>query len=165
MPGRRLYFLRHGLADRSAWRGDDDLRPLTPEGAHRLALSARTLDHLALGVDLILTSPLTRALQTAEIVADGLDLRSVLEVDPRLAHGFDVIDVAEILAEWPDRARIMLVGHEPTFSLVVGQLCGEARVVCKKGGLVRVDLLATDPVPQGELVWLLPPKLLVLRGD
>jgi phosphohistidine phosphatase len=53
----------------------------------------------------------------------------------------------------------MLVGHEPSFSQVIGQLIGGGRIVMKKGGLARVDVNSIDTLP-GELVWLLAPKML-----
>ena len=163
---RRLYFLRHGLADRAAWSGDDDdLRPLTPEGERRLAISARTLDRLNLGVDLILTSPLTRARQTAEIAAAGIGAAGNVRIDEGLSHGFGIDDVTRLLRTHEDRERLMLVGHEPSFSQVIGRLCDRAAVVCKKGSLARVDLYDLAEPPRGQLVWLLQPKVLVRLAD
>jgi phosphohistidine phosphatase len=155
----RLYLLRHGLADRNAWDGPDDERPLTPAGKERMTRSAETMAHLDLGVDLILTSPLTRAYQTAEIVADRLGLRDRLHREIKLALGFGPAALAKILRDRVDAERIMLVGHEPDFSLTVGAITGGCYVVCKKGSLVRIDLIGTAP-PAGELVWLIPPKVL-----
>ena len=77
----KLYFLRHGRADRSAWNGDDFNRPLTPRGIEITEASAEMMDKLDLGLDLILSSPLARALQTAEIAAAGLNLMDRLVVD------------------------------------------------------------------------------------
>jgi phosphohistidine phosphatase len=55
----------------------------------------------------------------------------------------------------------MLVGHEPDFSLIISALTGGGKVILKKGGLARVDITATAPL-QGDLVWLLPPKIMRL---
>ena len=115
---------------------------------------------LGLGVDLILTSPLTRAVQTAEIAADGLGLVGRVCEEEGLGFGFDMRDVARLLAEHSDREGIMLVGHEPSFSWVVGALTGGSRILFKKGALARVDL-ADEEEPRGELVWLIPPKAMV----
>ena len=68
----KLFFLRHGLADRSAWSGYDDERPLTPYGKERMLAEAETIARLDLGLDAIITSNLTRAQQTTEIVAERL---------------------------------------------------------------------------------------------
>lgn len=156
----RLYFLRHGLADHPDFHGDDDRRPLTREGEARLRHQAAFLAGLGLDLDLILSSPLTRAAQTAAIVAGRLGLADRVLEEPRLAHGFGVAALAAILADLPaDQRRIMLVGHEPGFSTVVGAITGGSEVVCKKGGLARVDLDDGADL-RGRLVWLLPPRVM-----
>ena len=155
-----IYFLRHGLADRSAWSGEDYERPLTPYGKDRMVKEAKTIGKLNLGLDLIISSPLTRAIQTAEIVADYLDLFDILVEDERLEPGFSPGDLSEILDENPEVEAVMVVGHESDFSLTIERIIGGGSIVCKKGSLARVDL--TDAgVLSGELIWLLPPKLLV----
>jgi phosphohistidine phosphatase len=155
-----LYFLRHELAgDRTDWTGDDRKRPLTTEGKERLARSARTLAALNLGLEAILTSPLTRARQTAEIAADGLGLKDSLSEDGRLGPGFGVESVSEILKEYPKAKALLLVGHEPDFSETVSALTGGSEIVFKKGGLARVDLDDVSSL-HGSLVWLIPPKVL-----
>ncbi len=152
----RLYLLRHGLADRSAWNGPDFERPLTPRGVEKMHAEGRRLAAIGLQVDRILTSPLRRTFQTAEIVASHL--RAPLEVDPRLAPGFGIRQLERVLEEHPGKT-LLLVGHEPDCSMTIGALMGGGVVVCKKGSLARVDLYALHP-PRGALVWLLPPKIL-----
>ncbi len=152
----RLYFLRHGLADRSAWNGPDFERPLTPQGMARMHAEGRKLAAIGLKIDRILTSPLRRARQTAEITAEHL--HAPLEVEARLAPGFDIRRLEQILDEHPGET-LLLVGHEPDCSMTVGALIGGGGVVCKKGSLARVDLYTLHP-PRGALVWLLPPKAL-----
>ena len=156
----KLYFLRHGRADRSAWMGMDFERPLTEEGKERMAQEADTIHQLDLGLDAILTSPLVRAYQTAEIVAERLNLLDLLVVDERLEPGFGPSDLAEILEEHPQADEIMLVGHEPDFSEIISYLIGGGTIVCKKGSLARVDLIDAGPMA-GELAWLIPPKALI----
>lgn len=86
----KLYFVRHGDAgDPAQWEGNDAERPLSDEGRRRMALEARTMKRLELGVDRIITSPLLRAVQTAEIVAIELKRKD------RLADGS---------ASWPGRS-------------------------------------------------------------
>lgn len=141
------------------WEGPDDQRPLTKEGKQRMAQEAKTINNLDLKLDLILSSPLVRARQTAEIVAEKLEPGVDLVVDERLSPGFDSDHLAEILASHPDSNAVMLVGHEPDFSSMISYLVGGGELVCKKGGLARVDLLEENSM-RGELVWLIPPKLL-----
>ncbi len=156
-----LYFLRHGLAgDRTEWKGDDRERPLTKKGKDRTARIAATLDYLELGLDVIITSPLTRALQTAEITAKYMDLKNYLVVDERIAPGFTKEKLDAVLKDHPEAQNVMLVGHEPDFSTLVSQLTGGSDIVLKKGGVALVDI--PDPAElKGQLVWLIPPKAMV----
>jgi phosphohistidine phosphatase len=157
-----LYFLRHGQAgSRETWEGDDAQRPLTKKGKDSMDREAETIAELGLGLDVILTSPLVRAQQTAEIVAKKLHMKDGLKEDERLSPGFGIEKLSQILADYPDGKALMLVGHEPDFSQTVSALIGGGRVVCKKGGVARVDLLEGEEGLKGELVWLLPPKDLI----
>jgi phosphohistidine phosphatase len=156
-----IYFLRHGLAeDREAWLADDRQRPLTKEGKEKMTQEAGALAGLNLSLDLIITSPLVRALQTAQIVAMRLNVEDKLIQDERLAPGFDLQKLSEVLATHPGAETVMLVGHEPDFSETISSLIGGGSVVCKKGGLARVDRASQAPLIW-ELVWLMPPKVLV----
>jgi len=155
----RVYFLRHGKAQpRAAWR-DDAARPLTPEGSEAMRREATAMRTLDLPLDVIVTSPLVRARQTAEIVAVALGMTGRLVEDERLAHGFDVARLSDLVTAHAPAEAIMVVGHEPEFSATVSELIGGGAVVFKKGGLARVDLVAPTP-GGGELVWLLTPSLL-----
>ena len=158
----KLFFLRHGRADRDQFHGGDDrLRPLVDEGKRRTHLSAGFLAELGLtDLEVVLTSPLVRARQTADIAATRLGLSSDVVEDSRLGFGFDGRALMAMLNDLPgDPRRIMLVGHEPGLSHVIGELTG-GDVVMRKGALARVDLHATSPLA-GELVWLLQPRVLL----
>jgi len=155
-----LYFLRHGDAlGKEEWKGDDNARALSDEGVACMRREAKTLVGLSLGISLILSSPLARAVKTAEIVAAALGLKDSLRTDKRLAPGFDPPALREILADHAEVGALMLVGHEPDFSETIADCIGGGRVECKKGGLARLDI--TDTLrPRGSLVWLLPPRVL-----
>ena len=157
----RLYFLRHGLADWPEWDvARDHERPLTKEGLKKMKAEAKTIATLDLQLDAILSSPYTRAYQTADIVAKELGLE--VQSEPLLAPGFDLDRLAELVRAHAAAQALLLTGHEPSFSTVIAQLIGNGRVLLKKGALARVDLLgAVNEGLQGELVWLLQPKLLI----
>ena len=158
----KLFFLRHGLAgDSSEWKGADFARPLTEEGIARMKLTAETCSRLELDLQLILTSPLVRAYQTAEIIARQFKMLDKLVKDERLGSGFGIKYLAEILAEYSKTDSLMLVGHEPGMSDTVSHLIGGGRVVFKKGALACVELSDAKSL-KGELVWLIPPKALAL---
>jgi phosphohistidine phosphatase len=160
----RCYFLRHGIAvEPAAWSGSDFDRPLTREGRDRLEREARAIDELSLGIDRIVSSPLLRAKQTAEIVADRLGLSGKLVEDPRLAEGFNLEGLGAILSEHADVTAIMLVGHEPSMSMTLGRAIGAARIELKKAALAGIELDERGPA-SGTLVCLIPPKALVALG-
>jgi phosphohistidine phosphatase len=156
----KLYFLRHGVAvERPDWTGNDAERPLTEDGRERMVRSANVFARLDLALDAVLTSPLVRARQTADIVVEALKARDRLLVERRLGMGFNVDQLEEILRDHAGCEGLMLVGHEPGFSQTIGALIGGGRIVCRKGGLACVKL--SDPTAlQGELLWLIPPRVL-----
>ncbi|HEX5275995.1 MAG TPA: phosphohistidine phosphatase SixA [Candidatus Rubrimentiphilum sp.] len=156
----KIYFLRHGIAvEPGDWKRSDYDRPLTSEGRDRMAQEARAFRKMGLKLDAILTSPLVRAKETAAIMAS--ELRMVSKEDERLGGDFDVSALEEILKGCADLKTLMVVGHEPSFSAVVGRLIGEGRLELKKGGVACVEL--PDPSTMtGELHFLIPPKVLLL---
>ena len=158
----KLYFLRHGLAgDRGDWHGDDALRPLTPEGVKKMEREAKTIAKLELELDAIVTSPLVRAVQTARIVADELDLRDVLTEDENLGLDFDLARLRNVMEKHRAAEALMLVGHEPSMSRTIGQI-GGGRIELKKGALACMDV---DPHSlRGELLALVSPKILAMKA-
>jgi phosphohistidine phosphatase len=156
----KCYFLRHGLAvDPGEWHGEDFDRPLTGEGKDRMAREAATIAGFSLDLDAIVTSPLVRAKQTAMIVARKMDLLHRLVEDERLGIGFSADALKRILQERPETTAILLVGHEPSMSQTVGSIVGGARIDFRKGSLACVSLADAASL-SGELMWLIPPKVL-----
>ena len=154
----KLYFLRHGIADWPAWDlARDDERPLNEDGIQKMKAEAKTIERLDLKLDAILTSPLVRARQTADLVAHQLALTPIEEAG--LAHGFNLDHLRDIMGRHPNARALMLVGHEPSFSATMGQLIGGGRIQMKKGGLGRIDVDSFEPLG-AQLVWLLTPKQL-----
>jgi phosphohistidine phosphatase len=148
----QLYFLRHGEADWPGWSKPDDERPLTDFGKKEVRQVAKFLNRLKVKPDLIVTSPLPRALQTAEVAAE--QLKTKLRQDEALEPGFGISELRTVLKR--HRAKVlMLVGHEPDFSSVISALTG-ASIKLSKAGVALVDI---DPEAQeGRLLWLFPPK-------
>jgi len=155
----KIYFLRHGVAvEPGEWKGNDYDRPLTDDGCDRMAREAKAIRKLQLDLDAILTSPLVRAKQTADIV--GRELRIPSKEDERLGGDFDISTLEAILQGCADLKALMLVGHEPSMSSVIGRLVGVARVELKKGALACVELPDASTLT-GELLSLIPPKVLL----
>jgi phosphohistidine phosphatase len=154
----RVHLLRHAHAgDAFEWIGDDDLRPLTKKGRHQAERLGGFLEAHGVRPDVIVTSPLVRARQTAEIVAEALGM--TVKVDPRLGSGFGKRDLWSLLDETAAR-EILLVGHDPDFSSLLTYLIDAAGLSMKKGALATVDLHTKLGDGEGELRWLVPPDLL-----
>jgi phosphohistidine phosphatase len=147
-----LYFLRHGEADWPDWNKSDDERPLTKRGKREMHEVSKFLDRLKVRPDLIVTSPLPRASQTADIAADYL--KAKLRKDELLAPGFGMSELRTVFKRHHSKV-LMLVGHEPDFTNVISGLTGASLKLSKAG----VALLDVDPESEeGRLVWLFPPK-------
>jgi phosphohistidine phosphatase len=149
----QLYFLRHGEADWPGWTRPDDERPLTDFGKKEVRQVAKFLNRLKVRPDLTVTSPLPRALQTAEIA--GEQLRTKVRQDEAIEPGFGISELRVLLKRHHSKI-LMLVGHEPDFTSVISALTG-ASVKLSKAGVALVDI---DPeTEKGRLLWLFPPKL------
>jgi phosphohistidine phosphatase len=157
----RLYFMRHGDAgDPADFPGPDSERPLSDVGVLRTTRSARHFTMGQIRPDLVLTSPYKRACDTARILAEELGVPDAVQVEPALAPGFDTPALKRLLEKYSGRGRIVIVGHEPDFSHVIGALIGGGCVEMKKGAIARVDVF--DPgKPAGQLKWLVTPMVLL----
>ena len=159
-----LVVVRHAIAfERDAKRWPDDrLRPLSPEGKHRFRQAASGLARWLPKVDLLLTSPLVRARQTAHILTDVSAWPKAAErqeLDP-------VTDPATTLSSLrqPRVERLAIVGHEPHLSsliaLCVAEPSARLQLSLKKGSVVIVAFESTVRAGAGQLVAVVPPRLL-----
>jgi phosphohistidine phosphatase len=151
----KLYFLRHGKADWPDWDRPDSERPLTKDGKKEMKQVAAALVERGVKTGVILSSPLPRAQQTAEIAAAAFGLPLTLE--SALAPGFDSEKLRVLLQTHAGR-DVMLVGHEPDFSRLIEDLTGGI-VVMPKAGVARIDLANPEDL-HGELRWLVTPRML-----
>jgi len=158
-----LHLLRHAHAgDPAKWESDDADRPLSEKGRRQAKDLGGLLALIDEAPDLFIASPKARALQTAEIVASALRSRVRVVVDERLAGALDPATVNEILDAAGPAYRPCIVGHDPDFSDLLGELIGTAAIPMRKAALARVDF-ASDHVAAdaGTLRFLLPPELVV----
>jgi phosphohistidine phosphatase len=160
-----LYFLRHGKAEDAtdSPAGDDFSRALTSKGIEEMEGEAKALEALGVRLELILTSPLVRAKQTADIMVRRFGLKKKLQETELLAPGCTIDRLRQLLAQYPAGISLMLVGHEPDFSELVGSLIAPegARIELKKGGVALVEVPGAIGLGAGRLRWLLPPKVLL----
>ncbi|MBM2805557.1 MAG: phosphohistidine phosphatase SixA, partial [Deltaproteobacteria bacterium] len=139
----------------------------TNKGIKRMRRAARGLSRLEIPFDGILTSPVLRAHQSAEIVAAALSLESRLEEVSSLAPESTVDLLLISLARYHDREHLLIVGHEPLLCKTISSLlCGSLglEIVLRKGSLCRIEIDGMPPSSPGILHWLLTPKQLRLLG-
>lgn len=164
-----VFILRHGLAVEHGAPGysKDADRPLTPKGERKLGRIVEAMEALELSFDMILSSPYTRARQTAEIVADALEISKRLELAEELAPGGNFNKLIESITHRKSPPEdVLLVGHEPYLSEFISTLVGGdsgLRITMKKGGLCK---LSTETLKPGRatLEWLLTPRQMCFMG-
>ena len=162
MATLELYLIRHGeAAERGKEYPDDSKRPLTPQGVSRLRKEAQALNALGVTLDLIITSPLARTRQTADVLADVMKSKPPVTASDALAPAGSHASVMQELGKHMRKARVALVGHEPNIGELAARLIG-ARVPLefKKGAICRVDFDVFPPKGIGQLRWFLTPKML-----
>ena len=163
MPGPyELYLIRHGVAEEQgdAWP-DDTKRPLAEEGMNSLRKGARGLATLGVSFDVVLTSPLVRTKQTADIIAGAFDPRPPIVTLDALAPGGSGQTVLADLEKQSRRKRIALVGHEPGIGELAAKLAGSRHPFAfKKGAVCRIDVETLPPAGSGTLRWFLTQKIL-----
>ena len=156
----RLLLIRHAIAVPSGTSSvEDDERPLTSRGRKRFRSAARGLARIMDRPDVLLTSPLPRAVETAEIAAHAF---GKLEPKPDKALARGAGDIIALLRRQPADATVAIVGHEPTLSQVLARLLGSGRperLAFKKGGAALVEVPG-EGRSAGRLVWFLRPRIL-----
>ena len=167
-----LYLMRHGIAVAADDLGviQDKERPLTSKGIKRMRRAARGLRRLEIEFDGILTSPLLRARQTADIVAAALGMESRLEEITELAPESSVEHLIFGLTRYQDRDRLLLVGHQPLLGQTLASLIypspgAKLEFDLGKGSLCRVEIDALPANNPGVLHWLMTAKQLRLLAD
>jgi phosphohistidine phosphatase len=162
-----LYLIRHGLAaERGENFPDDTKRPLTSRGIQRLQREGQALAALDVAFDVILTSPLVRARQTAEAIAGTLRTRPPIVNAEGLAPGGTHNAIIDELGKHAHRRKkIALIGHEPGMGELAARLLGLRKSLeFKKGAICRIDVTALPPTGPGQLRWFLTPRILRKLG-
>lgn len=161
-----LYVLRHAIALSAAEAGvsQDAERPLSSEGKEKMKRIAAAIKTIGVEVDLVLSSPYVRARETALIAQDGLGLKGCLEFSAALASGQDTkLFLAELKDRFKKNDRIMVVGHEPDLSNLIGKVTtlGRLHLEMKKAGLAKIEMTRVNPELKGTLEFLLTPKVML----
>lgn len=162
MATLELYLIRHGVAaERGPEYPDDSKRPLTSEGIAKLRKEAKALAALGVDFDHIITSPLVRTRQTADVFAQTMPSHPSVSNSDSLVPGGTPAAVFQELSKHARQPRIALVGHEPDIGELTARLIGtRTPVEFKKGAICRIDFDVLPPKGQGQLRWFVPPKML-----
>jgi phosphohistidine phosphatase len=157
-----LYLVRHGLAaERGEDYPDDSKRPLTSAGIARLRKEAKALTTLDVDFDLIISSPLVRAKQTADTLATSMPSHPEVILSDALAPAGTPAALFQELGRHMRKGRIALVGHEPSMGELAARLIGaRTPLEFKKGGICRIDFEVFPPKGVGQLRWFVTPKML-----
>lgn len=159
----RLYLIRHAIAferDADKWP-DDAKRPLTHKGIARMREVVDGLLELNVEIDLVVTSPLVRAKQTADVLLAGLSDPPELVISDSLMPSGSPSAVAEALSPHSKLKNIALVGHEPSLGELGAWLIGAKHPLAfKKGGVACIEMPTMPLVGPGQLMWLATPRML-----
>lgn len=155
-----VFFVRHASAGTPRDNPKlDEKRPLDKQGIQDCAYIGRVLASLNVRVDLIISSPLKRAIQTASLVGNEIGYDAKIVLTPALRPEATYSAFLQMLEERRSEEAVMVVGHEPNFSDFLGGLISEpeapASINLKKGAVARVDMNHR----RGELRWILTPKV------
>jgi phosphohistidine phosphatase len=156
-----LYVLRHASAGtRRANPLIDVKRPLDKEGKQQCILVGSYLNALKVHFDLVISSPLKRALQTASLVGTETGYDSRIMVSEALSPGATIAAFEKLISDLNTQENVLIVGHNPNLAQFLGSLISSSRmnIRLRKGAIARVDI-ARRP---GMLHWLVDPR--ILRG-
>jgi phosphohistidine phosphatase len=161
-----IYLVRHGVAaEQGPEFPDDEARPLTSDGIDRLRVQVLGMRELQVRLDRVLTSPLVRAAQTAEVLAAGIGCASPLVTVDALRPGGRYDALMAALGRLGDDRAIALVGHMPSIGEIAARLIGALEPLAfKKGGTCCIETDGLPPTRAGQLRWFLPPRALRALG-
>lgn len=161
-------FLRHGVAvERDEWHGSDGDRPLTERGAKRVAQAVGGLGQLGVQPTHVLSSPLTRAIETAKIAHSSLRVRSAIQIVDALLPDAPPNQLLSILRDLPRESCVLCIGHEPQLGITASVLlAGRATTSfpLKKAGACLIELPIPVKPGRGRLRWWLTPNQLRAMG-
>lgn len=157
----QVYLLRHGIAEDGAAGTADAERALTQDGRRKLRQVLKAASEAGVQPALILSSPLKRAVQTAEMARKALGYKNEILRTKALVPGSTVEQVWEEIRVHRDEPSLLLVGHNPLFDHLAAYLLGrqEVQIDFKKGAILRIDLERFPAAPKGILRWYLTAKL------
>lgn len=164
----QLYILRHAVAVPRGTPGyPNDDRPLTEEGITKMTEGANGIKEVCASFDVIISSPLIRAMHTAQITAEAVSYIDEIVITEYLLPGSPQRSLFNFLDKFREQEKIMIVGHEPHIGFVASKLLGidDSVIEFKKGALCRIDIDELPPKDKGKMIFLMQPKELRIIGN
>jgi phosphohistidine phosphatase len=159
----QLYILRHATAiPRGTLGYPTDDRPLTEEGIAKFIECAKAINTIAGSFDVIISSPLVRALHTAKILAEHTSFTKEIIITEHLLPGSPQRSLFKFLSNYKQSEKVCIIGHEPHLGFIASKLIGTDNSVIefKKGAMCRIDIDKITVENHGKLIWLMQPKQL-----
>ncbi len=156
---QEIFILRHGQAEDLSLTTNDFDRKLTEEGKEKVKRLSLFFNKLKEELDLVLSSPLLRAKETAEIFIENIIPKPDLKIVDFLSSGASCKDIVKGLLSYSSSNKLVLIGHSPDLELFLGKLIGAERIKLKKGAIAKIILNNAIEL-SGELEWLITPKII-----
>lgn len=153
-----LYLIRHSIAENISIDKKDFDRELTSEGKSVIAKASQAWKNYIDQLDIVLSSPLTRAMQTAEIISSNLQTNQNLIKDNNLGTGSRTSDLIELLNSL-EYENVAVVGHQPDLSIHVNNFCGTGsfNLVFPPAALAKIEFDNSIKYGRGRLIYFIPP--------
>lgn len=153
-----LYLIRHSIAENISLDKKDFDRELTSEGKSVIAKTSQAWKNYINQLDIVLSSPLTRAVQTAEIISSNLQTNQNLIKDNNLGTGSRTSDLIELLNSL-DYENVAVVGHQPDLSIHINNFCGTGsfNLVFPPAALAKIEFDNSIKYGRGKLIYFIPP--------
>jgi phosphohistidine phosphatase len=163
-----IYLVRHGIAAPASSGMSDNDRALTPDGKRKMRRIAVGLKRLGVAPDVVLSSPLRRAEETATVLINTLARELHAEIYQPLAPGHEAPEVVKGLRPYRAARELVLVGHQPDLGRLASHLLTRSTSLAplpfKKGAVAAIRVAAIPPRAAGVLVWFMTPKQLRAAG-
>ena len=155
-----LYLIRHSIAENISIEKKDFDRELTLEGKEVIIKTSKAWKNYIEQFDIVLSSPLTRAVQTAEIISSQLQSNQNIIRDNNLGTGSRTPDLIELLNSF-DYENVAIVGHQPDLSIHINNFCGTGsfNLVFPPAALAKIEFENSIKYGRGKLVYFIPPNV------
>ena len=155
-----VYLIRHGKAEKSSFTKHDRDRELTSEGIQIVKTSAEFWKKYIDGFEIILVSPLKRAMQTANIISEVFKVNSKVLQETSLLNGGKTEDLLNLISSF-SAEEIAMVGHQPDMGIHISKMtgCNDANIKIPPTTIAKISFISNPVIGKGILEFLIPPLI------